>query len=214
MDELPEFGRAKLDLLRQPLEEQKIRITRLSGNYDYPSRMLLAGAMNPCPCGYYPDLSRCTCTERQRIAYTQRISGPIAERIDLQVPIHRLAPAELWGGDKDVITSAKLRSGVMRAQERQQERYKNMHIRWNSDLGPEDVEKYCFMDKKTMSTAHILYEELGLSARAYHRSLKIARTIADLEGIENVREEHLLEAISYRPQILSADSTLERRLYT
>ncbi len=203
MDELPEFGRVKLDLLRQPLEEQRIRITRLSGNYDYPSRMLLAGAMNPCPCGYYPDLSRCTCTERQRIAYTQRISGPIVERIDLQVPVHRLDSSELWEDERDAITSAILRSGVLSAQERQQERYKNKPIRWNSDLGPENVEKYCLMDGKTESTAHLLYEELGLSARAYHRSLKIARTIADLEGAENVREEHLLEAISYRPQVLT-----------
>ena len=185
LDELPEFRRAALDSLRQPLEEHKIHICRSGGTVTYPSDFMLVCAMNPCPCGYYPDKSRCSCTVPQIRKYMGKVSGPILDRIDLCV---ELQPVDLPGlrMERKAESSREIRARVQRARQMQTERFAGTECRFNGD-----IEGTNMMER--------LYQSLQLSARAYHRILKVARTVADLEGAEMIRAEHLLEASFYRP---------------
>lgn len=198
MDELPEFGRELLDLLRQPLEEHSVTIVRQSGSYSYPSRFILLGACNPCPCGYYPDRNRCRCTSSQIRRYLARISGPLLDRMDLYLTVPRARIDDLQNDGRQEESSAQVRSRVMEACERQKHRFRDSGILFNADMRPPDLEKYCPLGPREKGCLRELFETSGMSVRAYHRIIRVARTIADLEGQENIREDHLYLAYSFR----------------
>lgn len=198
LDELPEFPRAILDSMRQPLEERQVHIARVNGNVTYPADCILVCAMNPCPCGFYPDLNRCRCTQTQVRKYMGKISGPILDRIDLCVELHPVEIASLHSGKKGEC-SRDIRARVMKARELQKARFQGTGKMFNGDMDASDLEKYCPLGAEEKKYMEQIYHSLQLSARAYHRILKVARTIADLAGQENIGMEHLLEAACYRP---------------
>lgn len=197
LDELPEFQRQTIDLLRQPLEDKEIHIVRSSGAFTYPADFMLIGAMNPCPCGYYPDRNRCKCTPFERHMYRSHLSGPILDRMDLCLEAERVEIEQLQK-KKTGLSSAEMRELVNRSRELQERRYKGTNIRFNSDLTIKDCEKYCCLGKQEQNYTEQLSKKMQLSARGYHHLLKVARTIADLEGSGEIRLPHLAEAMSYR----------------
>ncbi len=197
LDEFGEFKRKTLDLLRQPLEEKKVHIARTYGNYTYPADFMLVAAMNPCPCGYYPDQKRCHCSENEIHRYLARISGPIQDRMDLCVEVAPVDFGQLQNIEK-AESSEKIRSRVIEARERQIKRFEGTAYRFNSQIQGADVVKYCSLGTKEEKLLQSAFRTMGLSARAYHRVLKVARTIADLEHSDRIREIHLTEAICYR----------------
>lgn len=198
LDELPEFRREALELLRQPMEENQVTIARLHGICRYPADFLLLAAMNPCPCGYYPDRTRCGCTLRQVTKYLGRISGPLLDRIDLSVempqPGYRELTADISGNE----SSAAIRERVERARGIQAERFRNDAIRFNSQMNAGLLAKYCGLGQKEKELAERAFTRFGLSMRAYHRILKTARTVADLDGSEAIRIRHISEALCFR----------------
>ncbi len=196
LDELPEFDRTVLDSLRQPLEDRKIHLARVHSNVTYPADFMLVCAMNPCPCGYFPDRNRCSCSESQVRRYLGRVSGPILDRIDLCVEILPLNISKYAGGGGE--SSADIRSRVLAARMRQEERFKQSHYRFNAEIREKDMERYCPLGEKQRRLMERAYDAMGLSARGYHRTLRVARTIADLAGEEQILEEHLMEALSFR----------------
>lgn len=198
MDELPEFPRNILDSMRQPLEERQIHIARASGNVTYPADFMLVCAMNPCPCGYYPNPNRCRCTQPQVKKYMGKISGPILDRIDLCVELHPVEVTDLHSARKGE-SSATIRERVMNARAIQEQRFRGTDKQFNGDMDTTDIERYCSLGKEEKKYMEQLYASLKLSARAYHRILKVARTIADLAGEKRIKVEHLLEAACYRP---------------
>ncbi len=198
MDELPEFGKAVIDSMRQPLEEHRVRIARIAGNVTYPADFMLVCAMNPCPCGYFPDRNRCTCTEAQILRYRSRVSGPIVDRIDLWVELQAVKLESLQRAGQEESTGM-IRRRVERARMRQQERFVRTGYRFNADIRAEDMERFCPLGAGEQRVMERIYGSLQLGARGYHRVLKVARTIADLAGEERIGEEHLLEASAYRP---------------
>lgn len=197
LDELPEFKRQTLDLLRQPLEDRKIQIARSSGRFTYPADVMLIGAMNPCPCGYYPDLNRCRCTPYEIHTYLSHLSGPILDRIDLCVEAPRVEPDQLYSAQKGE-GSESLRKKVLIARKQQEIRYRGTHIRFNSELQTSDLERYCHLEEEEKRMLEKLYSTLGLSVRACNKLLVVARTIADLEESDRIRTRHLKEAVCYR----------------
>ena len=198
LDELPEFQKAVLDGMRQPMEEHKVQIARSAGMVTYPSDFILAAAMNPCPCGYYPDRNKCRCTQPQIEKYLGKISGPILDRIDLCVELH---PVDILHLQKNIRqrSSEDMRKQILGARKRQAERFAGTDCRFNGDIRAAQVEQYCPLGEEERKVMEQLYSTLQLSARAYHRILKTARTIADLEEREEICGEHLLEAACYRP---------------
>lgn len=198
LDELPEFQRAALDSLRQPLEEREIHIARVNGTVAYPSDFMLVCAMNPCPCGYYPDVNRCRCTEPQVRRYMGKVSGPILDRIDLCVELQAVDITSLKHSEKNE-GSETIRNRIIRAREIQKKRFQGTDYRFNGDIEAADMGNYCALGKKEQQYAEQLYRSLNLSVRAYHRILKVARTIADLAEASEIGREHLLEASFYRP---------------
>jgi len=198
LDELPEFQRVALDSLRQPLEEHEIHIARVNGTVTYPSDFMLVCSMNPCPCGFYPDVSRCRCTEPQVRRYMGKVSGPILDRIDLCVELQAVDIASLKGSKKSE-SSETIRKRIIRTREIQKERFQGTGYRFNGDIEAADIEQYCTLGKAEQQYMEQLYHSLNLSARAYHRILKVARTIADLAEAAEIGIEHLLEASFYRP---------------
>ena len=200
LDELPEFGRDNLNILRQPLEDHRIIVSRSTGNYEYPTRFMLVAAMNPCPCGYYPDREHCSCSESSILRYMQKVPGPILDRFDLcldapRVPVELLMEQPDGGSEK----SAAIRERVLQARERQRLRFiKEDSLQFNADMSSADVERYCALGRKEKLLIEDIFQKMNLSARAYHRILKVARTIADLDMMQEIREEHLMEAIGYR----------------
>lgn len=202
MDEFPEFSPHVIDSLRQPLEDHSVQINRIGGHVSYPADFLLVCAMNPCPCGYYPNLNRCRCTESRRIAYQSRISGPIMDRIDLWVELQKTNISSLQS-PKQEENSQKIRERVTRARQMQEQRFVGKKYRFNGEIPVGDMEKCCPLGEKEKKVMEELYSSLELSARSYHRVIKVARTIADLEGEETIRENHLLEAALYRPGEMS-----------
>lgn len=198
MDELPEFGREQLDLLRQPLEDHEVTIVRQSGSYRYPSRFILLGACNPCPCGFFPDRNRCRCSMSSIRHYLGRISGPFLDRMDLCISVPRARIDDLQKGHAGEEPSHAVRSRVMDACERQERRFRGTGIRFNADMRAPDLEKYCPLGPGELGCLRELFENSGMSVRAYHRIIRVARTIADLEGAEDIREEHLYLAYTYR----------------
>lgn len=197
LDELAEFRKGVLEVLRQPLEKRSIQISRTSGNYSFPADFMLVAAMNPCPCGCYPDLERCTCTPAQIQAYVSRISQPFLERIDLCAEAPRVSYEALTKTEKEE-SSAEIRERVTRARQIQAERYRGTPIRVNAMLSGEMLKSWCGLGRGGQELMQTAFSVLGLSARAYHRIIKVARTIADLDGEEEIMERHLREAIGYR----------------
>ncbi len=269
LDELPEFGRSCIETLRQPLEDRKVMIQRTSGSYVFPAEFMLVAAMNPCPCGFYPDRNRCTCTPAMIKSYLGRISGPILDRIDLCTIVEQVDITTLYGhpddsssgrmaakqeqhlgtgnssvditrrlradaGDLQVditrglrsdaddlqvditrtqysnmgapkvditrtsYSSAQMLERIMNARAIQEERYAGSSLRFNADLRPADIEKYCHLGPKEQEYMERIYKKMSLSLRGYHRILKVSRTIADLNGSPDIKREHLAEAVSYR----------------
>lgn len=196
LDELPEFKRQTLDLLRQPLEEKSIQIDRSGGSFTFPADLMLVGAMNPCPCGYYPDKARCRCTPFEIHNYLSHISGPILDRIDLCVDAPRIEIDKLGDGQKGE-SSQSMRKKVMIARNWQKKRYRGTSIRFNSELSAGEIERYCCLGKKEKKMLRELSSSFRLSVRAYHKLLKVARSIADLEESERVLTVHLQEAACY-----------------
>ncbi len=199
LDEMPEFPKNKLDLLRQPLEDRKIHIVRNRGTYTYPADFQLVGALNPCPCGYYPDRNKCRCTPHEIKRYLGHISGPILDRIDICVEAPRVDIADLSTGRCSANeTSRSIRDRVMKARKIQQERFIGTELKFNSEMSPKDIEKYCRLDRREETYLENVFCKMELSARAYHKILKVSRTIADLDGAEQIRQIHLMEAVGYR----------------
>ncbi|MCI9390248.1 MAG: YifB family Mg chelatase-like AAA ATPase [Lachnospiraceae bacterium] len=197
MDEFPEFSRRSLEILRQPLEERCIHISRVQGVYTFPADCVLVAAMNPCACGHYPDLDRCRCTPAQVQRYLGKISGPLLDRLDLCVETREPTYEQITGGGES-ISSARLRGEVMRVQKIQQERYRETKIQFNSQLEGSDVDIYCPMTRGARQWMERIYTGQHLSPRSYHKMLKVSRTIADLDGAETITDAHILEAFGYR----------------
>lgn len=197
LDELPEFAASTLEILRQPLEEHSIWIARTGGSCMFPARFVLAAAMNPCKCGYFPDLERCICTPGQVQRYLGRISQPLLERFDMCVEIPK-------AGYEDLMTapsgedSASMRAKVCESMKIQEERYRGTVYRYNSDLDGEGISRYCPMDREAEAIMKNAFYRLDLSVRSYHRVIRTARTIADLEGIGTIMGKHAAEAVCYR----------------
>jgi magnesium chelatase family protein len=210
LDELPEFGTRTLEGLRQPLEDHKVSIARATGTLTFPSNFMFVAAMNPCPCGYHGDPVReCTCSMSTITRYQKRISGPLLDRIDIHIEVPRV--------DYDKLTAERLgepsqaiQTRVEAARERQRERFAVGAVREppshgtplssNADMGPGEVRKICQLDETGRGLVRAAMQQLQMSARAFHRILKLARTIADLAGSERIETAHLAEAIQYRPR--------------
>lgn len=198
LDELTEFQRHALESMRQPLEEHQIQIVRAGGNFTYPADFMLVCAMNPCPCGYYPDRNRCRCNESQMKRYMGKISGPILDRIDLCVELQAVDVASLQ--KKQICESSReIRKRVEQAREIQKQRFQGTGYRFNADIQAADMERFCSLGAEEQKLMEELYRTMGLSARTYHRILKVSRTIADLSGCNRINTSHILEAACYRP---------------
>ena len=199
LDELPHFGRGAIEALRQPLEDRKIMISRVWGSCEFPADFLIVGAMNPCPCGYYPDRNRCRCTPGEVQRYLNRVSGPILDRMDIFTEVSRIDFAGLAGENAGTgADSRSLRMQVMEARARQEARYAGTGLRFNSQLGPGEIRKYCRLGLAQQQYMEQLFHALQLSARAYHRIIRLARTLADLDGKDTIEQVHLSEAACYR----------------
>ena len=199
LDELPEFNRNTLEVLRGPLEDRIISISRVNASLTYPCNFIFAASMNPCPCGYYGSKDKeCTCTQTQISKYIGKISGPLLDRIDLHIEVQSVKYDKLNSSNK-IETSKEIKERVNKARKIQLERYKeDNQIVSNSELTPKLIEKYCKLTNNGKKILEMAFEKLGLSARAYGRILKVARTIADLDNKTDIEEEHIAEAIGYR----------------
>lgn len=200
LDELPEFNPEVLEVLRQPLEDGQTQITRVSGSVTYPSRFMLVCAMNPCKCGWYGHPSgRCTCSQSSVQRYLSRLSGPMLDRIDLCVDVPALEYDELAGSTPPAESSAEIRRRVNAARTVQTARFGSDGPACNAHMGPKELKKWCQLDESCQELIRGAYEKLGLTARSYDRILRVARTIADLDGSERIQLPHLAEALQYRP---------------
>lgn len=198
LDELPEFNKNTLEVLRVPLEDRKVLISRANKNYEYPANFMLIASMNPCPCGYYGSNEKeCTCSSNEINKYLRKISGPLLDRIDLQVEVSSIDYTKIANKSKEE-SSKEIKFRVNKARKIQEKRYKEYNIYSNSELTPNLIEKYCHLDEASKSMLEKAFEKLNLSSRAYSRILKVARTIADLNGKENITINEIAEAIQYR----------------
>lgn len=206
LDELPEFHRNVLEVLRQPVEEGHVTISRASGSVTFPCEFMLVAAMNPCPCGYFTDPKReCRCSHMQIERYRSKISGPLLDRIDIHIEVPSMSYQDLSGIPKGD-SSATIRERVMRAREIQTTRFKgSRRVHCNAGMGSRDIHKYCPLDADAKELLKLAIHELNLSARAYDRILKVARTLADLSGELNITSAHTSEAVQFR--------TLDRQLW-
>jgi len=200
LDELPEFGNDMLEVLRQPLEDKTVTISRVTGSITYPANFMFVGAMNPCQCGYFGDpFKPCTCTPAMVSRYQKRLSGPLLDRIDIFVDVphidyEKLADKRL--GEK----SERVRERVKNARLVQRERFEGLKVITNAEMSPAEVRKFCATEETAQSLLRAAMKQFYLSARAFHRILKLSRTIADLEGSEIIRAQHVAEALQYRPK--------------
>ncbi len=202
LDELPEFGHAILEVLRQPLEDKLITISRAQGRVTFPANFMLVGAMNPCPCGYYGDPFRqCTCPTSLVSRYQKRISGPFIDRVDIFVEVPHIDYEKLTDdrlGEKSETVQARVKA----ARSLQQKRFAGTRLACNTEMTPTEVREFCQVEEQAQSLLKAAMKQLYLSARAFHRILKIARTIADLENADIIKAHHLAEAIQYRPRTM------------
>ena len=198
LDEMPEYKREAIESLRQPLEDGKITVARIQQSIEYPANVILIASMNPCPCGYYGrDVLKCKCSPSQIIKYRNKLSGPILDRIDLHVEVDNITYTDIVSKELEEASSV-VKARVEKAKAIQLERFKNSKIFNNAKMGQKEILKYCKLDEQTQLILKDAFESLELSARAYNRILKVSRTIADLDGSENIKCEHVLEAIQYR----------------
>ncbi|WP_412710307.1 YifB family Mg chelatase-like AAA ATPase [Atrimonas thermophila] len=198
LDEVLEFKRNALEALREPLEWGRITISRANMAVTFPARFILVAACNPCPCGFFGDSKKhCTCSYQQILRYRNKLSGPIMDRIDLQIEIPRLDFEEMVSEDSDY-SSSEVREKIEAVRELQKERFKKEQISLNAEMNPRQIKKYCVAENEAVKLLKDAVERFDFSARAYHRTLKVARTIADLEGKEHIQEHHVAEAIQYR----------------
>lgn len=198
LDEMPEYQRKTLETLRQPLEDGYVTVSRAKQTLEYPARFMLVASMNPCPCGNFGSKTQqCKCTANEIHKYVSKLSGPLIDRIDLQIEVDNISYEELRG-DGEAESSAEIKKRVEKARAIQRERYKGSNIFVNAYMTNAQVKKYCALDKTCETLLKNAFEKLNLSARASTRILKVARTIADLEGSENIRPQHITEAIQYR----------------
>ena len=197
LDELSEFNRSSLEVLRGPLEDGEITIGRSLQVLTYPSKFMLVASMNPCPCGFYGSDKECKCSDETIKKYLGKISGPLLDRIDIQVEVSSVKYNNLESDIKEE-SSADIQKRVNNARSIQLKRYEGLGIYSNSELTPNLTQQFCKLDSSGKNILKQAFEKLGLSARAYERILKVARTIADLEGSEKILDKHLLEAIQYR----------------
>lgn len=198
LDELPEFNRAALEVLRQPIEDNQITISRAAHNCTYPCSIMVVAAMNPCPCGYYGDEThKCTCSDAKIKRYLNKISGPLLDRFDIHIEVPPVKFEELRNSEVTE-TSAEIKKRVDLAREIQRKRFEGSSTLCNAKINAEQFEKVCLIDEEAEQTLKNAFEKLGLTARAYDRVLKVARTIADLEQSEVINASHVLEAVQYR----------------
>src|SRR5574344_972798 len=199
LDEMIEFPRNVLETLRQPLEDGKVTISRAQLSITYPANFMLLGAMNPCPCGFLGDSQKqCTCSEFQVQRYRSRLSGPLLDRIDLQIEVPRLTPEELLNMKSDAESSSAIRKRDVNARKIQAKRYEELGIFTNSQLNSKQIKQFCKLDEKSSSLIKNAIIKFNLSGRSYDRILKLSRTIADLSGEENITQIHIAQAIQYR----------------
>ncbi len=200
LDEFPEFGSRVLEVMRQPLEDKQVTISRAQGSLTFPANFQLVAAMNPCPCGYYGDPTReCTCSNALITRYQKRISGPLLDRIDIHIEVPRVDYEKL-SSDRLGEPSTAIRARVEAARQMQRERFAGTAIAANADMRPAEIRQFCRLDSTGKTLLRSAMSQLQLSARAYHRVLKLARTIADLAGEEAIAPAHLAEALQYRPK--------------
>lgn len=198
LDELPEFNKSTLEVLRGPLEDKIVTISRVNATLTYPCNFMFVASMNPCGCGYYGSKEKeCTCTPQAIAKYMGKISGPLLDRIDIQVEVTPVKYQKL-DSNSPTETSEQIRTRVNKARQIQLQRYKNYNIYSNSELTPKLIDEYCKLDEKGKTLLKNAFQKLGLSARAHGRILKVARTIADLDQKPNIQVNHLAEAIQYR----------------
>lgn len=200
LDELPEFGHSLLEVLRQPLEDKVVTISRAQGRLTFPANFMLVGAMNPCPCGYYGDpFHKCTCSSGLVSRYQQRISGPFIDRVDIFVEVPHIDYEKL-ADDRLGESSAKVQARVAASRERQLKRFSGTRLTSNAEMTPTEVREFCQLEDTGQSLLKAAMKQMYLSARAFHRILKLARTIADLENTGIIKAHHIAEAIQYRPR--------------
>lgn len=197
LDELPEFQRSALEVMRQPMEDGKVTIARVSGTLTFPSDFMLVAAMNPCPCGYLGSGDKCHCTINEIAKYQSKISGPLLDRIDLMVEMPAVGYEDLQSTASGE-SSAEIKKRVVKAHEIQLQRYKKEGIFFNAQLNAAQVEKYCVLGEAEQKLLKAAFSSMDLSARAYHKILKVARTAADLDGSEEITVRHLAEVLQYR----------------
>jgi magnesium chelatase family protein len=199
LDELPEFKRSTLEVMRQPLEDGKVTVSRAAGSVTFPSEFMLVAAMNPCPCGYFGDLKReCRCGPLQVQRYRQRISGPLLDRIDLHIEVPAVEYRDVASERMEEVSS-KIRDRIVRARERQQTRFeRDATTNCNARMTTRLLKQHCKLNQDSQELIRVAMNELNLSARAYDRILKVSRTIADLDGAAEISEQHVSEAIQYR----------------
>lgn len=197
LDEVAQMPRSVMEALRGPLEDRKVCVSRLRSKIELPASFMLVAASNPCPCGYWGDGDRCNCSPGQRIRYISRLSGPLMDRIDIQLWLRRVDPSALLGRGK-AEPSSVIAERVCQARKIQEERFASEDIFTNAEMGNKLIERYCPLDEECLDTLSSLMKNTGISMRAYFRIIRVARTIADLEGGRDIRPEHLLEAAGYR----------------
>ncbi|MBK5246244.1 MAG: YifB family Mg chelatase-like AAA ATPase [Peptostreptococcaceae bacterium] len=199
LDEIPEFNQNAIEMLRQPLEEGEIRINRMSGMVTFPAEFILVAACNPCRCGYLGDSKHeCICSSAQIQSYKSKLSGPILDRIDLQVELMALNYTEITAEHSKGLSSREMAMNVANARNIQKERYYHMNMAYNSQLKGQYLNKYCYLDKETKGLLTEAFEKMGLTMRSYYKIIKVARTIADLDEKENIELKHIGEALQYR----------------
>lgn len=197
LDEMPEFNREVIEALRGPLEDRTVMVSRINASYIYPARFMLAASMNPCPCGYYPDRNRCACSDNMVKRYRGRISQPILDRIDLYIDVDKINFRELNTEIRNE-SSADIRKRVEKTLSIQNERYRDMDICFNSQLSAGQIRTFCELGESEKTMLEEAFDRMGLSARGYHRILRVARTIADMEEKERIDCSHIAEALGYR----------------
>ena len=202
LDEFPEFGSRVLEVMRQPMEDKVVTISRAKGSLTFPANFQLIAAMNPCPCGWNGDAQKpCTCAHSAVTKYQKRISGPMLDRIDIHIEVPRVDYEKL-SSDRLGESSAAIRERVQAARERQRVRFDGTEVVSNSDMRVGEVRQFCKLDEAGESLIRSAMGQLQLSARGYHRVLKLSRTIADLAGSDEIQSVHLAEALQYRPKLM------------